>query len=132
MLKLKLLCPKSGKFNSFLLCLHFHGYRGSNHLTKDTSIFCLQLNHMRSLVSRYNRYYVVVFTVELKFYLLLLTVVFPFQVPSTEIDKSTQNFFTHWDPDSKMFTVSLCALGRLLHFLIAVLWKNFRLWIGLS
>ncbi|XP_024023004.1 splicing factor 3A subunit 2 [Morus notabilis] len=30
-----------------------------------------------------------------------------FKVPSTEIDKSTQNFFTHWDPDSKMFTLQL-------------------------
>ena len=30
----------------------------------------------------------------------------PFQVPSTEIDKSTPKFF-YWDPDSKMFTVSL-------------------------
>lgn len=29
-----------------------------------------------------------------------------FQVPSTEIDKSTPKFFSHWDPDSKMFTVS--------------------------
>lgn len=28
------------------------------------------------------------------------------QVPSTEIDKSTPKFFSHWDPDSKMFTVS--------------------------
>jgi len=32
-----------------------------------------------------------------------------FQVPSTEIDKSTPKFFSHWDPDSKMFTVSSCA-----------------------
>jgi len=29
-----------------------------------------------------------------------------FQVPSTEVDKSTPKFFSHWDPDSKMFTVS--------------------------
>ncbi|KAG6596500.1 Splicing factor 3A subunit 2, partial [Cucurbita argyrosperma subsp. sororia] len=29
-----------------------------------------------------------------------------FKVPSTEIDKSTPKFFSHWDPDSKMFTVS--------------------------
>ncbi|KAL6977373.1 Splicing factor 3A subunit 2 [Sarracenia purpurea var. burkii] len=28
-----------------------------------------------------------------------------FKVPSTEIDKSTPKFFSHWDPDSKMFTV---------------------------
>ncbi|KAI5442543.1 hypothetical protein KIW84_011549 [Lathyrus oleraceus] len=27
------------------------------------------------------------------------------QVPSTEIDKSTPKFFSHWDPDSKMFTL---------------------------
>ncbi|VVB07429.1 unnamed protein product [Arabis nemorensis] len=27
-----------------------------------------------------------------------------FKVPSTEIDKSTPKFFSHWDPDSKMFT----------------------------
>ncbi|WVZ04262.1 hypothetical protein V8G54_025068 [Vigna mungo] len=32
-----------------------------------------------------------------------------FKVPSTEIDKSTPKFFSHWDPDSKMFTVSSCA-----------------------
>ncbi|TXG58423.1 hypothetical protein EZV62_016252 [Acer yangbiense] len=32
-----------------------------------------------------------------------------FKVPSTEIDKSTPKFFSHWDPDSKMFT--LMALG---------------------
>ncbi|CAA0830336.1 hydroxyproline-rich glycoprotein family protein [Striga hermonthica] len=30
-----------------------------------------------------------------------------FKVPSTEIDKSTPKFFTHWDPDSKMFTLQL-------------------------
>ncbi|KAJ7976732.1 Splicing factor 3A subunit 2 [Quillaja saponaria] len=30
-----------------------------------------------------------------------------FKVPSTEIDKSTPNFFSHWDPDSKMFTLQL-------------------------
>ncbi|RZB84794.1 Splicing factor 3A subunit 2 isoform B [Glycine soja] len=30
-----------------------------------------------------------------------------FQVPSTEIDKSTPKFFSHWDPDSKMFTLQL-------------------------
>ncbi|THU50457.1 hypothetical protein C4D60_Mb06t20420 [Musa balbisiana] len=30
-----------------------------------------------------------------------------FQVPSTEIDKSTPNFFSHWDPDLKMFTLQL-------------------------
>ena len=35
--------------------------------------------------------------------------VFPFQVPSTEIDKSTPKFFSHWEPDSKMFTVSLLS-----------------------
>ncbi|XP_027335672.1 splicing factor 3A subunit 2 isoform X3 [Abrus precatorius] len=29
------------------------------------------------------------------------------QVPSTEIDKSTPKFFSHWDPDSKMFTLQL-------------------------
>ena len=34
-----------------------------------------------------------------------------FQVPSTEIDKSTPKFFSHWDPDSKMFTVSLFILA---------------------
>ncbi|KAF5960073.1 hypothetical protein HYC85_001282 [Camellia sinensis] len=38
-----------------------------------------------------------------------------FKVPSTEIDKSTPKFFSHWDPDSKMFTVSLythlCSLS---------------------
>nr|GEW42085.1 splicing factor 3A subunit 2 [Tanacetum cinerariifolium] len=28
-----------------------------------------------------------------------------FKVPSTEIDKSTPKFFSHWDPDSKMFTM---------------------------
>ena len=28
-----------------------------------------------------------------------------FQVPSTEIDKVASKFFTHWDPDTKMFTV---------------------------
>lgn len=33
-----------------------------------------------------------------------------FQVPSTEIDKSTPKFFSHWDPDSKMFTVSILIL----------------------
>ncbi|KAK8954620.1 hypothetical protein KSP39_PZI002716 [Platanthera zijinensis] len=27
-----------------------------------------------------------------------------FKVPSTEIDKSTPKFFSHWDPDLKMFT----------------------------
>ncbi|KAH9671137.1 Matrin-type domain-containing protein [Citrus sinensis] len=35
-----------------------------------------------------------------------------FKVPSTEIDKSTPKFFSHWDPDSKMFTL----LDRLLVF----------------
>ncbi|URD86696.1 splicing factor 3A subunit [Musa troglodytarum] len=30
-----------------------------------------------------------------------------FQVPSTEIDKSTPKFFSHWDPDLKMFTLQL-------------------------
>ncbi|XP_030541109.1 splicing factor 3A subunit 2 [Rhodamnia argentea] len=30
-----------------------------------------------------------------------------FKVPSTEIDKSTPKFFSHWDPDSKMFTLQL-------------------------
>ncbi|URE10651.1 hypothetical protein MUK42_24004 [Musa troglodytarum] len=30
-----------------------------------------------------------------------------FKVPSTEIDKSTPKFFSHWDPDLKMFTVRL-------------------------
>uniref|UniRef100_A0A7C9ENF5 Matrin-type domain-containing protein n=1 Tax=Opuntia streptacantha TaxID=393608 RepID=A0A7C9ENF5_OPUST len=30
-----------------------------------------------------------------------------FKVPSTEIDKSTSKFFSHWDPDSKMFTLQL-------------------------
>lgn len=30
-----------------------------------------------------------------------------FQVPSTEIDKSSSKFFSHWDPDSKMFTLQL-------------------------
>ncbi|KAI3518163.1 hypothetical protein L1887_06613 [Cichorium endivia] len=30
-----------------------------------------------------------------------------FTVPSTEIDKSTPKFFSHWDPDSKMFTLQL-------------------------
>ncbi|CAN1307919.1 Splicing factor 3A subunit 2 [Linum perenne] len=34
-----------------------------------------------------------------------------FKVPSTEIDKSTPKFFSHWDPDSKMFTVSLLLLS---------------------
>ncbi|KAF3576807.1 hypothetical protein DY000_02029845 [Brassica cretica] len=29
------------------------------------------------------------------------------QVPSTEIDKSTPKFFSHWDPDSKMFTLQV-------------------------
>lgn len=27
------------------------------------------------------------------------------QVPSNEIDKSTPKFFSHWDQDTKMFTV---------------------------
>jgi splicing factor 3A subunit 2 len=31
----------------------------------------------------------------------------PPQVPSTEIDKVSSKFFTHWDPDTKMFTVSI-------------------------
>jgi hypothetical protein len=36
---------------------------------------------------------------------------YSFQVPSTEIDKVASKFFTHWDPDTKMFTVSeLCSL----------------------
>ncbi|XP_028777141.1 splicing factor 3A subunit 2-like isoform X2 [Neltuma alba] len=30
-----------------------------------------------------------------------------FKVPSTEIDKSTPKFFSHWDSDSKMFTLQL-------------------------
>ncbi|PKI54953.1 splicing factor 3A subunit 2 [Punica granatum] len=30
-----------------------------------------------------------------------------FKVPSTEIDKSTPKFFSHWDPDSKMYTLQL-------------------------
>ncbi|XP_027069834.1 uncharacterized protein [Coffea arabica] len=30
-----------------------------------------------------------------------------FKVPSTEIDKSTPKFFSHWDQDSKMFTLQL-------------------------
>ncbi|XP_020262448.1 splicing factor 3A subunit 2 [Asparagus officinalis] len=30
-----------------------------------------------------------------------------FKVPSTEIDKSTPKFFSHWDPDLKMFTLQL-------------------------
>ncbi|XP_042422207.1 splicing factor 3A subunit 2 [Zingiber officinale] len=30
-----------------------------------------------------------------------------FKVPSTEIDKSTSKFFSHWDPDLKMFTLQL-------------------------
>ncbi|CAM6103931.1 unnamed protein product [Calypogeia fissa] len=30
-----------------------------------------------------------------------------FKVPSTEIDKVPHKFFTHWDPDSKMFTLQL-------------------------
>ncbi|KAI3923344.1 hypothetical protein MKW98_026937 [Papaver atlanticum] len=30
-----------------------------------------------------------------------------FRVPSTEICKSTPKFFSHWDPDSKMFTICL-------------------------
>ncbi|KAH7553511.1 hypothetical protein JRO89_XS12G0020500 [Xanthoceras sorbifolium] len=34
-----------------------------------------------------------------------------FKVPSTEIDKSTPKFFSHWDPDSKMFTVSFLILA---------------------
>ncbi|KAG7543615.1 Matrin/U1-C-like C2H2-type zinc finger [Arabidopsis thaliana x Arabidopsis arenosa] len=32
-----------------------------------------------------------------------------FKVPSTEIDKSTTKFFSHWDPDSKMFTLQVCC-----------------------
>ncbi|XP_072956197.1 uncharacterized protein [Typha angustifolia] len=30
-----------------------------------------------------------------------------FKIPSTEIDKSTDKFFSHWDPDLKMFTLQL-------------------------
>ncbi|KAG4184009.1 hypothetical protein ERO13_A09G144600v2 [Gossypium hirsutum] len=30
-----------------------------------------------------------------------------FKVPSTEIDKSTPKFFSHWDSDSKMFTLQV-------------------------
>ncbi|GLJ05430.1 hypothetical protein SUGI_0018110 [Cryptomeria japonica] len=30
-----------------------------------------------------------------------------FKVPSTEIDKATSKFFSHWDPDTKMFTLQL-------------------------
>lgn len=30
-----------------------------------------------------------------------------FKVPSTEIDKSTPKFFSHWDPDIKTFTLQL-------------------------
>lgn len=30
-----------------------------------------------------------------------------FKVPSIEIDKSTAKFFSHWDPDTKMFTLQL-------------------------
>ncbi|KAG6544881.1 hypothetical protein Mapa_013571 [Marchantia paleacea] len=30
-----------------------------------------------------------------------------FKIPSTEIDKVPNKFFTHWDPDSKMFTLQL-------------------------
>ncbi|KAK4272818.1 hypothetical protein QN277_021321 [Acacia crassicarpa] len=30
-----------------------------------------------------------------------------FKVPSTEIDKTTPKFFSHWDPDTKMFTLQL-------------------------
>lgn len=30
-----------------------------------------------------------------------------FKIPSTEIDKVATKFFTHWDPDSKMFTLQL-------------------------
>eukprot|EP00850_Spirogloea_muscicola_P016957 SM000141S00901 [mRNA] locus=s141:251255:253959:+ [translate_table: standard] len=30
-----------------------------------------------------------------------------FKVPSTEIDKAPAKFFTHWDPDSRMFTLQL-------------------------
>uniref|UniRef100_A0A1J3JRN4 Splicing factor 3A subunit 2 n=1 Tax=Noccaea caerulescens TaxID=107243 RepID=A0A1J3JRN4_NOCCA len=33
--------------------------------------------------------------------------VIAFKVPSTEIDKSTPKFFSHWDPDSKMFTLQV-------------------------
>ncbi|EOA18938.1 hypothetical protein CARUB_v10007569mg [Capsella rubella] len=31
-----------------------------------------------------------------------------FKVPSTEIDKSSPKFFSHWDQDSKMFTFQVC------------------------
>ncbi|KAJ3674833.1 hypothetical protein LUZ60_005449 [Juncus effusus] len=30
-----------------------------------------------------------------------------FKIPSTEIEKATNKFFTHWDPDTKMFTLQL-------------------------
>lgn len=33
--------------------------------------------------------------------------VIAFKVPSSEIDKSTPKFFSHWDPDSKMFTLQV-------------------------
>ncbi|XP_047330564.1 splicing factor 3A subunit 2 [Impatiens glandulifera] len=36
-----------------------------------------------------------------------------FKVPSTEIDKSTPKFFSHWDPDSKMFTLQLYFKAKL-------------------
>jgi hypothetical protein len=42
------------------------------------------------------------------------------QVPSTEIDKVASKFFTHWDPDSRMFMVMDCRTpGAVLH------WKVF-------
>ncbi|KAG0472151.1 hypothetical protein HPP92_016697 [Vanilla planifolia] len=36
-----------------------------------------------------------------------------FKVPSTEIDKSTPKFFSHWDPDLKMFTLQLYFKAKL-------------------
>lgn len=43
---------------------------------------------------------------------------FLFQVPNIEIDK-TDKFFSHWDPDSKMFTVS--SLTLLIHVFLSAL-----------
>uniref|UniRef100_A0A2N9H1H3 Matrin-type domain-containing protein n=1 Tax=Fagus sylvatica TaxID=28930 RepID=A0A2N9H1H3_FAGSY len=55
-------------------------HRGSNPLIKDTSILLFAAEPYEIIA---------------------------FKVPSTEIDKTPPKFFTHWDPDSKMFTLQL-------------------------
>jgi hypothetical protein len=58
------------------------------------------------------------------FILCKVLIIYCLQIPSTEIDKSADKFFSYWDPDKKSYIVSLSI--HVLQFCLAAFISKFH------